>query len=117
MEPLFWQIDRRKESGTHGRKWFTDEKDNIAFSILMEANCAIEKLEGFTLAIAEMMVTVFENLYAISLEIKHPNDIVYQGKKIGGILTETKLQGKTVKYVVIGIRYQYQSKTVSARNK
>ncbi len=82
----------------------------------MEANCEIEKLEGFTLEIAEIMVTVFKKLYAISLEIQHPNDIVYQGKKIGGILTETKLQGKMVKYVVVGIRYQYQSKTVFSRN-
>ena len=83
----------------------------------MEANCKIEKLEGITLEIAEIMVTVFKKLYAISLEIQHPNDIVYQGKKIGGILTETKLQGEMVKYVVIGIRYQYQSRTVSSRNK
>ncbi len=83
----------------------------------MEADCKIEKLEGFTLEIAEILVTVFENLYAISLGIKHPNDIMYQGKKIGGILTETKLQGKMVKYVVIGIRYQYESRTVSSRNK
>lgn len=83
----------------------------------MEADCKIEKLEGFTLEIAEILVTVFENLYAISLGIKYPNDIMYQGKKIGGILTETKLQGKMVKYVVIGIRYQYESRTVSSRNK
>lgn len=73
--------------------------------MLIEPNCEIEKWEGFTLEIAEILVTIFKNLYAISLEIKHPNDIVYQGKKIGGILTETKLQGEMVKYVVIGIRY------------
>lgn len=82
----------------------------------MEANCKIEKLEGLTLKIAEILVTIFKNLYAISLEIKYPNDIVYQGKKIGGILTETKLQGELVKYVVIGIRYQYQSRTVFSRD-
>ncbi len=94
-------------SGTHGRKWFTDEKNNIAFSFLVEANCKIEKLEGLTVEIAETMVEVFEKLYGISLGIKFPNDIVYQGKKLGGILTETKLQGEVVKYLVIGIRYQY----------
>ena len=94
-------------SGTHGRKWFTDEKNNIAFSFLVEANCEIEKLEGLTVEIAETMVEVFEKLYGISLGIKFPNDIVYQGKKLGGILTETKLQGEVVKYLVIGIRYQY----------
>lgn len=92
------------ESGTHGRKWYTDESNNIAFSFLLALNCEIEKLEGLTLEIAKTMVEVFQTLYGISLMIKSPNDIVYQGKKIGGILTETKLQGKIVKYVVIGIR-------------
>ena len=73
----------------------------------MEANCKIEKLEGLTLEIAEIMVAVFKKLYDISLTIKFPNDLVYQGKKLGGILTETKLKGEYVSYVVIGIRYQY----------
>lgn len=99
-------------SGTHGRKWFTDEKNNIAFSLLVEANCKIEKLEGLTVEIAETMVEVFEKLYGVSLGIKFPNDIVYQGKKLGGILTETKLQGELVKYLVIGIRNQYKAREV-----
>lgn len=91
------------ENGTHGRKWYTDQKNNIAFSFLIEANCEIEKLEGITLEIAETIVEVFKKLYDISLGIKFPNDIVYQDKKLGGILTETKLCGNIVKYVVIGI--------------
>lgn len=97
------------ESGTHGRKWYTDEKNNIAFSFVLQLNCEIEKLEGITFEIAETMVEVFKNLYQIGLSIKVPNDIVYKEKKLGGILTETKLSGELVKYVVIGIRNQYQS--------
>ncbi len=90
-------------NGTHGRKWITKQKNNIAFSFVIEANCKIQKLEGITIEIAETLVEVFKSLYNISLEIKSPNDIVYKGKKIGGILTETKLSGKTVKYIVVGI--------------
>lgn len=97
------------ENGTHGRKWYTDEGNNIAFSIVIEADCEIEKLEGLTLEIAEIMLEVFQKLYHISLSIKSPNDLVHQGKKLGGILTETKLQKGIVKYVVIGIRDEYQS--------
>ena len=100
------------ESGTHGRKWYTDEENNIAFSFLIESNCEIGKLEGLTLEIAETMIAVFQRLYGISLSIKSPNDIVYQGKKLGGILTETKLKGEVVKYVVIGIRNEYQSRRI-----
>lgn len=98
--------------GTHGRKWYTDEKNNIAFSFLLEPNCEIEKLEGITLEIAETILEVFRNLYHITLAIKFPNDIVYQDKKIGGILTETKLNGKIVKYMVVGIRNQYESREI-----
>lgn len=105
------------ESGTHGRKWHTDETGNIAFSFLLEVNCKISQLEGMTIEIAETMVAVFKKLYHISLSIKFPNDLVYQGKKLGGILTETKLKGEYVKYVVIGIRYQYESRKICPRNK
>lgn len=63
--------------GTHGRKWHTTEKNNIAFSFIIYANCNIEKLEGITKEIAETMVIAIKNLYNISLHIKEPNDIVY----------------------------------------
>ena len=112
MERLFLQIFKPKESGTHGRKWHTDEKNNIAFSFVIEPDCDIEKLNGITIEIAKTIVKVFKRLYGISLSIKFPNDIVYQGKKLGGILTETKLSGKIVKYMVIGIRNKYESRRI-----
>ena len=113
MVPLFWQIGKPKENGTHGRKWYTEEKGNIAFSLALEVDCEIEQLEGVTLEIANVLVQVFQELYTIHLDIKFPNDLVYQGKKLGGILTETKLKGKKVKHIVIGIRYQYKSRAIS----
>lgn len=91
------------ENGTHGRKWYTTEKNNIAFSFVLMPNCNIKKLEGLTTKIAEILVGIFEDVYNIKLQIKNPNDIVYNGKKIGGILTEAKLSGEIVKYIVIGI--------------
>ena len=46
---------------------------------------------------------MFEKQYNIRIQIKEPNDIVFQNKKIGGILTETKCQGEIVKYLIVGI--------------
>ena len=97
------QIYKQKENGTHGRDWHTDEKNNIAFSFFINSNCKIEKLDGMTIEIAETIVETFKDLYNIELKIKYPNDIVYNEKKIGGILTETKLNGNIVKSIVIGI--------------
>ena len=85
--------------------WRTDEKNNIAFSFFIEANCNLEKLQGITIEIAETILETFQSLYNINLEIKEPNDIMFRDKKIGGILTETKLKGENVKYIVIGIGF------------
>ena len=89
--------------GTHGRTWHTDEENNIAFSIYLEANCKIEDIANLTINIAKNIVKTFKEMYDINLDIKYPNDIYHNGKKIGGILTETKVQKGIVKCIVIGI--------------
>ena len=49
------------------------------------------------------MINIFKEKYNINLEIKSPNDIVFNSKKIGGILTQTKINKGKVKCIVIGI--------------
>lgn len=89
--------------GTHGRTWYTTDQNNIAFSFVVYPNVQIRKLENITIQIAKILVEIFELLYKIKLKIKSPNDIMIKNKKIGGILTQTKLHGENVKCLVIGI--------------
>ncbi len=89
--------------GTHGRTWHTDEKNNIAFSFFAELKCDIRKLDGITLEIAKIIVDIFKTIYKIDVSIKEPNDIVINNKKIGGILTETKVLSGIAEYIVVGI--------------
>ena len=99
--------------GTHGRIWYTTQKGNIAFSIGLELNKSINKLNNLTIEIAEIILDVFENLYQIKLQIKHPNDIMINNQKVGGILTETILQGEIVKYLAIGIGINTNNEEIS----
>lgn len=92
--------------GTHGRVWHTDEKNNIAFSVyfdLSKSDCKVNMLDDLTIKIAENIVEIFYELYDIKLDIKFPNDIYCNGKKLGGILTETRVQNGLINCVVIGI--------------
>ena len=89
--------------GTHGRVWHTDEANNIAFSFFLKLHCDIQKLHGITIEIAKIIVKIFKEQYGIDVFIKEPNDIVIQNKKIGGILTETKVVAEKVEYMVVGI--------------
>ena len=110
-----WRISEKAENGTliiadyqtsgkgtHGRKWYT-EQNNIAFSFLIKPNCNINKLDGLTLEIAEIILEILKDEYDIKLQLKKPNDIVFNNKKIGGILTETKVISEKVRYLNIGI--------------
>ncbi len=92
-----------KGIGTHGRNWYTNERNNIAFSFVIYPKCKVEMLNGITKEIAQDMIMVIKNLYNIELEIKEPNDIVHNGRKVGGILTQNKLNGEMVKCMVVGI--------------
>lgn len=60
-------------------------------SILLYPKCKVEKLEGLTIKIAEIMKDTIWQLYQISLEIKEPNDLLLHGKKISGILTRKRI--------------------------
>lgn len=92
-----------KGKGTHGRVWHTDESNNIAFSFYIEMNKSIKSIEGLTYEIAETIVNIFREKYKVELQIKKPNDIICNGKKLGGILTESKVAQELVKFLVIGI--------------
>lgn len=89
--------------GTKGRVWHTDEKNNIAFSFFIKMDCKVEKIQGITIQIAETILEILEKDYQILLEIKPPNDIFYHHKKIGGILTQSKVFSGRVKALVVGI--------------
>lgn len=89
--------------GTHGRVWHTDEENNIAFSFYIKTDCNLGKMYGVTKQIAVIMQDILRDLYNIEIQIKEPNDLMINNKKLGGILTESKVSGNVLKYLVIGI--------------
>lgn len=91
--------------------------ENLTFSFLLRPNCNIKKLENLTIIIAEVIVKVIKDLYDIKLEIKHPNDIVISGKKLGGILTESVTKGEITEKVIIRNRFKYKPRTIWRRDK
>lgn len=94
--------------GTHERKWYTGVGENIALTIILYPDCNIKNLQNITVLIAECIKKAIYNLYDIKLTIKEPNDLIYNNKKIGGILTETLLNKEQVRYLLIGIGFNVE---------
>ena len=91
-----------KGKGTKGRSFVSDE-GGVYVSVL-KFYSGLKASEAYSI-ISDTAVAVVKTLAAFGVEasIKWPNDVFACGKKICGILTETKLVGEYVEYGVIGI--------------
>lgn len=105
--------NQTKGKGTKGRIWSSSKEKNITMTIILKPNVKIEKLEGLTLKIAETIKEGIQELYGYRLTIKEPNDLLLNGKKICGILTQTASMGDEVNYVLIGIGFDVNEENFS----
>mgnify|MGYP004501693055 FL=1 len=99
--------------GTKGREWHTGENKNIAMTIIKHPKCQIKELEGLTTKIAEKIQQTIEKMYGYKLKIKIPNDLILNGKKMCGILTEVHTQGENIEYLLISIGFNVNEEKFS----
>lgn len=91
--------------GTKGRVWLSNKGENILMTIIFYPENLLEELDGITYKIAEMIKHAIKDLYNISLDIKFPNDLLLNNKKVCGILTESSIMKNRVNYLLIGIGF------------
>lgn len=88
--------------GRRGRSWVSEPGNNLTMSFILRPDILPEKASMLTL-VAAMAVADAVKEFGAQAGIKWPNDIVVDGKKICGILTEMSSQMTSINYVVIGI--------------
>ena len=89
--------------GTKGRNWQTQEGKNITMTLVIFPQCLVKEMTGITTKIAQCMVGAIQELYQIN--IKQPNDLLLNGKKIAGILTQSSSLNGRVNELIIGIGF------------
>ena len=88
--------------GKMGRKWESDSDGSLCMSIILRPDISAELTSRYIPAAAIAVVKALERVNVKS-SIKWPNDILANGKKICGILTESGFYGEKCAYVVCGI--------------
>ena len=90
-----------KGRGTMGKKWIS-RKGNIFISIFFKVNFTKIKIENFLMINAKIIKKVLKGYVGKSIEIKKPNDLLIENKKICGILQEV-IEYNNDKFLISGV--------------
>ena len=88
--------------GRRGRSFFSPAGSGIWMSLILKPDILPEKASMLTLVAALAMQETMMDFH-IPSGIKWPNDIVVQGKKVTGILTEMQAEPGYIEYIILGI--------------
>ncbi len=101
---LFVAEKQTAGKGRQGRVWTSPPGENIYMSLLLwMPEAGVLSAPQLTLVMGLSVAQGVEQLTGKKAGIKWPNDVVYSGKKICGILTEMRLKGQNPEYIVIGV--------------
>ena len=96
-------LEQTAGRGQRGNSWKSAPGENLMFSIVLKSPALMAE-EHFALnEIAALSVSEFLSTYGIKAQIKWPNDIYVDEKKICGILIENSFRGKSISSSIIGI--------------
>lgn len=89
--------------GRMDRRWHSPKSTGVWMSVILRPNIPPPKAPQLTLITAVAVVQAIEELTGLTPQIKWPNDILMNGKKVTGILTELQADADRIISIIIGI--------------
>ncbi len=89
--------------GRMGRSWFSPPGLNLYLSVILKPKLPPVHAPQITLMSAVAVADTVQSFLESPPAIKWPNDIMVQGKKLAGILTESSCDPERLHFVVVGI--------------
>ncbi|NLJ40661.1 MAG: biotin--[acetyl-CoA-carboxylase] ligase [Clostridiales bacterium] len=89
--------------GRLGRGWLSTRKKGIWMSLILRPDIPPVQSPGITTAAAVAVRGALAKISGLDIGIKWPNDIILDGKKVCGILTEMHADLDRIHYIVVGV--------------
>lgn len=89
--------------GRLSRGWYSPKGKGLWFSLLLTPPFLPQEASKCTLLAAVAVVKAVNSYEGVKASIKWPNDILLNGKKLVGILTEMSAEFGHINYIVVGI--------------
>jgi BirA family biotin operon repressor/biotin-[acetyl-CoA-carboxylase] ligase len=94
---------QRKGKGRLGRSWYSPKSKGIYCSVILRPKISPQKASLITLLAAVSCAEAIRKVFGLTAQIRWPNDILVNNKKVCGILTEMQAKGHQVEFIILGI--------------
>ncbi len=98
---VFLAKEQTAGRGREGKKWFSEKNKGLYFSLILRPS-QLEFTPLFSLMGALCCLEAIKKLFNLKIKIKWPNDLIYQNKKLGGVLGEASYKGSILSYLILG---------------
>jgi BirA family transcriptional regulator, biotin operon repressor / biotin---[acetyl-CoA-carboxylase] ligase len=89
--------------GRLGREWTSPPGAGLYVSLLLRPVLPPTEMPQITLTTAVAVARALKRVTGVSPGIKWPNDLLLDGKKLGGILTEMETESEQIRHLVVGL--------------
>ena len=89
--------------GRFGRVWHSEQASNLYASFAFRPRLAPDRMNTFTLWMGVNVCELLANFANLRPGIKWPNDILFDGRKAGGMLTEARIDADQIRDLVFGL--------------
>lgn len=93
--------EQKRGRGTKGRTWYSARKKGLYLSLILKPPRSDASLIPLVAGLA-VKDAIFD-AFGLSIRLKWPNDLIWEGKKLGGILCESGFLGARLHYVILGV--------------
>lgn len=103
LQAVFIADEQTAGRGSKGRSWQSEKNKGLYMSFLIRPRIEPKAIPGLTLMAAVTVCNAIEKYADVNAQIKWPNDVLLNGRKAAGILTESVFGSGGVERVVCGI--------------
>lgn len=97
--------------GRMGRTWYSTDPGNLYLSFAFTPNLPPSSMAKFTLWQGLALCAALRDTCALPIQVKWPNDLIHNGKKVAGMLTQARIDKGYTRTLIFGLGLNVNSQT------
>jgi BirA family biotin operon repressor/biotin-[acetyl-CoA-carboxylase] ligase len=85
------------------RQWYAPTGSSLLMSLILRPELLPHQAQRATMICSLGLAEAIHQVTGLQAQLKWPNDLLLNGKKVGGILTELAVKGSLLEHVIVGM--------------